>query len=124
SLELLEIHTRKQIVERSIESSLETIAKSEDATTNEDELSTAVKDENQSNSKFGVSVSAGGTVSGGAPGVYVATGHLDATTSYSLENNQKTAKEATDKHMKQQSTTLSSEIRKNFKTTFKTTTES
>ena len=123
SLELIEIHTRKQIIESTIESSNETIVKSENSTTTQDDLSDAVKQENQSNSKFGISVNAGGTVTGGTPGVYSATGHIDTTTSYGLENNQKTAKEKTTKFMMQQSQKLSSEIKKNYKTTFKTTTE-
>jgi hypothetical protein len=123
SLELVEIHTRRDTVDRSLESFVETIDKSALTTTKEDDLSTAISVENGNNSKFGISVSAGGSMSGGAPGVYSATGHLDATTSYSLEGNQKTAKQDTDKHMRQQSTSLSSEIRRNFKTTFKTTTE-
>jgi hypothetical protein len=123
SLELIEIHTRKQIIESTIESSTESILKSEDSTTTQDDISDAVKNENQNNSKFGISVNAGGTVTGGTPGIYSATGHIDTTSSYGLENNQKVAKEHTDKLMKQQSHKLSTEIRKNFKTTFKTTTE-
>ena len=62
-------------------------------------------------------------MSGGAPGIYSATGHVDTTTSYSLENNQKTAKEATHKQMRQQAQKLSTEIKQNFKSTFKTVTE-
>ncbi len=123
SLELIEIQTRKQITERFTESATQTSVKNEDATTDQDDIARAVKDENQENAKFGISVNAGGTVSGGAPGVYSATGHIDTTTSYGLENNQKTAKEATYKHMRQQSTKLTTEIKNNFKTTFKTTTE-
>jgi len=123
SLELIEIHTRKQIIESIIESSTEMISKSESSSTTQDDLSDAIKDENQNNSKFGMSASAGGSIQGGVPNVYSATGHVDATTSYGLENNQKTAKEHTEKHMRQQSQKLSSEIKKNFKTTFKTTTE-
>jgi hypothetical protein len=123
SLELIEIHTRKQIIEIMIESSTETISKSENSTTTQDDISDAIREENQNNSKFGMSASAGGTVSGGVPNVYSATGHVEATTSYGLEDNQKTAKEHAEKHMSQQSQKLSSEIKKNFKTTFKTTTE-
>ena len=123
SLELIEIHTRKQFIESTIESSNETIVKSENSTTTQDDISDAIKNENQNNSKFGMSASAGGSIQGGVPNVYSATGHIDTTTSYGLENNEKTAKEHTDKHMKQQSQKLSSEIKKNFKTTFKTTTE-
>ena len=123
TLELIEIHTRKQIVERTVESSIETIAKSEKSSTQQDELSEAVRDENQSNDKFGFSVNAGGSVTGGVQGVYSATGHVDTTTSYNLENNQKTARESTHKQMRQQSEKLSSEIKQNFKSTFKTVTE-
>ncbi|CAG9226243.1 conserved hypothetical protein [Paraburkholderia sabiae] len=123
SLELVEIHTRKQLQERLIESSLEMVVKSEKSSTEQDELSDAVRDENQNNTKFGVSINAGGSVSGGVQGVYSATGHIDTTTNYNLDNNQKTARESAHKQMRQQSEKLSSEIKKNFKTAFKTITE-
>ena len=123
TLELIEIHSRRHLIERTVESSIETIIKSEKSTTDQDELSRAVKDENQGNTKFGISVNAGGSVTGGVAGVYSATGHADTTTSYGLESNQKTAKEVTHKQMRQQSDKLSSEIKQNFKTTFKTVTE-
>ncbi|MET0637723.1 MAG: hypothetical protein ABWZ25_16965 [Chitinophagaceae bacterium] len=123
SLELIEIHTRKQIIESAFESSFESIHKTEESATTEDDVSDAVRSENQNNTKFGMSASAGGSVQGGVPNVYSATGHVDTTTSYGLENNEKTAKEHVDKLMKQQSHKISTEIRKNFKTSFKTTTE-
>lgn len=123
TVELVEVQTRKELIERSIESSTESIVKSEKSTTQQDELADAVKEENQSNSKFGVSVNAGGSVSGGVPGIYSATGHIDTTTTYSLENNHKTAREATHKQMRQQTDKLSSEIKRNFKTTLRTVTE-
>jgi hypothetical protein len=63
SLELIEIHTRKQIVEHAIGQALESIRKSEKSNTEQDEISEAVRDENQNNTKFGISVNAGASMS-------------------------------------------------------------
>ncbi|HTI08692.1 MAG TPA: hypothetical protein VL832_09050 [Puia sp.] len=122
SLELIEIHTRKTTKEQNTEFSTESDIKTENSSGGQDDVAGATKDENQNNAKFGISMNAGGTISGGAPGVYAATGHAETSTSYGLENNQKTAKEGSFKHMKQQSDKISKEIKSNFKTTFKTTT--
>lgn len=122
SLELVEISTRKTIIERTAETSFESIVKSEKSTTQQDELSDAVREENQNNTKFGASVSAG--VSGGATTpIYSATAHVEATATYGTESTSKTAKETAHKHMRLQSDKISSEIKKNYKTTFKTVSE-
>lgn len=122
SLELVEISTRKTITERTAETTFESAVKSEKSTTQQDDLSDAVKTENQSNTKFGASVTAG--ASGGATTpIYSATAHAEATASYGTETTSKTAKENAHKQMRQQSDKISSEIKKNFKTTFKTVSE-
>jgi hypothetical protein len=122
SLELVEISTRKTTIERTAETSFEAIQKSEKSDTEQDEISDAVRSENQSNTKFGASVSAG--VSGGTTNpIYSATMHTDATVSYGTETTSKTAKEVAHKQMRTQSTKISSEIKKNFKTTFRTVSE-
>ncbi len=59
TVELVEVQTRKQIVDRTIESSLEVTRKSEESLTQQDELSDAIKEENQNNTKLGASVSGG-----------------------------------------------------------------
>ena len=122
SLELIEISTRKTTVERTAETAFESTEKTEKSSTQQDDISDAVKEENQNNTKFGASMTAG--VTGGATTpIYSATAHAEATTSYGLENTSKSSKETAHKQMRLQSDKISSEIKKNFKTTFKTVTE-
>jgi hypothetical protein len=110
SVELIEVHTRKSTVERTLESALDILTKSEKTTTQQEEISEAVKEDNERDIKFGASVTA-------------SYGSIEATASFDYNNSQKLARETTHKRMRQQTETLSSEIRKNFKSTFKTITE-
>ena len=122
SLELIEISTRKTTIERTAETTFESTLKTEKSSTQQDDLSDAVREENQSNTKFGASMTAG--VSGGATTpIYSATAHAEATTSYGLETTLKNSKETAHKQMRLQSDKISSEIKKSFKTTFKTVSE-
>lgn len=114
TVELVEINTRRTLVERTIENALETTSKSEKSMTDEDELSDAVKTSNQSDTKFGMNA----TVNQGWIG-----GSASASASINMGSTQSQARETTHKHMRQQSEKLSTEIRKNFKSTFKTVTE-
>lgn len=115
SVELLEVSTRKTIIERTFEQSTETITKNEREVKSEDEISDQIKRENENNTKFGASVSG----SGGIPKVV----EISGSTNFSLDNTQKNSQEATHKQMRSQSDKISSEIRNNFKSTFKTFTE-
>ena len=110
SVELIEIHTRQITIEKTLETSLDIITKSEKTTTDQDEISEAVKQDNQQDIKFGASVTA-------------SYASIDATSSFDYNNSQKLARETTHKRMRQQTEKLSSEIRKNFKSTFKTLSE-
>jgi hypothetical protein len=110
SVELIESHTRRTTVERTLETTLDILTKSEKSTTNEEEISDAVKQDNQQDIKFGASVTA-------------SYASIDATSSFDYSNSQKSARETTHKRMRQQTEKLSSEIRKNFKSTFKTVSE-
>src|SRR5262249_7485015 len=112
--ELIEINTRKVFTERTLEMATETVAKSESSVTSQDDLADAVKEDNQSNIKFGFTNVATST----AP-FFQDT----ATTSLSLDNSKSNSRETAHKQMRQQSEKLSSEIKKNFKTTFRTSTE-
>lgn len=114
TVELVEINTRKTIVERTIETELETTIKTEKSTTEEDELSSAVKEDNKSDTKFGMNA----TVNQGWVG-----GSATATSSIDMGTTQSKARETTHKHMRQQTDKLSTEIRKNYKSTFRTVTE-
>jgi hypothetical protein len=110
TVELYEIQTRRTLVEKTIETAVETVQKVETETTEEDEISEAVKEDNRQDIKFGASVTA-------------SYASVTATSSFDYGQSQQTAREETHKRMRRQTEKLSSEIRKNFKTTFKTVTE-
>ncbi|MEO7155974.1 MAG: hypothetical protein ABI039_00345, partial [Vicinamibacterales bacterium] len=110
SVELLEVHTRRTTIEKTIESTLDVLTKSESTTTTRDEISEAVRDENNRDIKAGASVKATYT-------------SVQATASFDYASSQKQARETSHKRAREQTDKLSSEIRKNFKTTFKSTTE-
>lgn len=110
TVELIEIHTRRTLVEKTLEESTETVTRTESETTGEDEISEAVKEDNKQDIKFGASVSA-------------SYASVTATSSFDYGNSQQTAREETHRRMRRQTEKLSTEIRKNFKSTFKTVTE-
>ena len=110
TVELMEVHSRKAITEKTLQTELDILTKSETITTEQDEISTAVKDDNKKDVKYAASVTA-------------SYGSIEATSSFDLNNSQQQSRERTHKHMRQQTDKLSSEIRKNYKTTFKTVTE-
>jgi hypothetical protein len=114
TIELIEVSTRKTTIERSEESSQETTTRSEQSTAVKDELSDAVKAENGSSTKLGVSTTH--TVN---YGVYQGT----ATATFGAESTRKDARETSHKETREQSEKLSSEIKRSFKSVFKTVTE-
>jgi hypothetical protein len=109
TVELIEISTRRTLTEKTVEQALETTIKSESDITTQDDIADAVKEENRDNTKFGYTSEA----SASWP-VFSAT----ATADLSLDNTTTTSRETTHKQMRQQSEKLSSEIKRNFKTTF------
>ncbi len=114
TIELIEVSTRKTIIERSQESTQETTTRSEESTAVKDEISDAVKSENGSSTKLGVTTT--NTVN---YGVYQGT----ATASFGEESTRKDARETSHKQNREQTEKLSSEIKRSFKSVFKTVTE-
>jgi hypothetical protein len=114
SVELIETSSRKITTERTVEAVYETIVKSERTTTEQDDVSDAIRQENRNDSKLGFSM----TVNQSWP-----TGDATATGSLNLDGTQMTAREQTHKRMRQQSDKLSTEIRQSYKSTFKTVAE-
>ena len=114
TVELIEISTRKTITERTTEFESEEVVKSETSLTEQDEISDAIKEDNKSEVKFGANVSAKQSWIWGS---------ASQSASFDMNTTQQTAREQTHKHMRQQSEKLSTEIRKNYKSTFKTITE-
>jgi hypothetical protein len=114
AVELMEINTRRTMTERTVETAIETTVKTEKSLTEEDELSEAVREDNQSDIKFGMSTTAEQSWVGGS---------ASASASIDMGSTQSKAREVSHRHMRQQTEKLSTEIRKNYKSTFKTVTE-
>lgn len=114
SVELIEVSTRRTVVERSMEQSLETVLKTEKQVTEQDEIAEAVKSDNRTDTKLGASVNGKQTWGWGS---------ASETASFDLATTQQTAREQSHKHMRSQSEKLATEIKQNYKTTFKTMTE-
>ncbi|MFJ8209358.1 hypothetical protein [Streptomyces sp. NPDC096033] len=118
AVELIEVSTRRTLTERTSEASEEVTQRSEQESRSEDELSASVSEENQSSSKFGVSLEAS---TSGKLGVF--NTQATARTSYDSADARKTAKEQTHKQLRQQTIKLSTEIKRSFRSTFKTVVE-
>lgn len=114
TIELIEVSTRRTLVERTLEQSMETTVRAEQSSALKDELSDAVKEENESSTKLGVSNT--NTVNFG---VYQGT----VSASFGLESNRKSAREVSHKQTREQSEKLATEIKRSFKSVFKTVTE-
>jgi hypothetical protein len=114
TVELLEVSTRKTIVEKTIETSLERDTKAETSTTDKDEISEALKQDNRDDTKLGFSTTVNQSWGSGS---------ATATASLDMAKTQQTAREQGHKRSREQTEKLSSEIRENFKSTFKTVTE-
>ncbi|SFN40333.1 hypothetical protein SAMN05216386_0835 [Nitrosospira briensis] len=111
---LIEIHTRKTVIEKTLEQASETIIKSESSLTEKDEISEAVQENNKQDLKLGFTASVNQSW---------ATGSANATGSLDFNTTQEISKETSHKRMREQTEKLSSEIKKNFKSTFKSVSE-
>jgi hypothetical protein len=114
TVELIEVSTRRSLIEKTFETSVETTRKTESSTTEQDELSEGIKQDNRDDMKLGFST----TVNQSWP-----SGSATATGSLNLDKTQQTARENTHKRMRQQSDKVSTEIRQSFKSTFRSVTE-
>jgi hypothetical protein len=114
SVELIETSTRKITTERTTEYATEISNKSDTMSSQQDEVADAVRQENINDQKLGVTATGSGGI-----GVVEAS----ASASFSLQNTRKDAQEVTHKRMREQTQKYSTEIRENFKTTFRTVTE-
>jgi hypothetical protein len=110
TVELVEVQTRRTVVEKTLEQSTERKLESSTETTDSEEISDAVKEDNKEDVSKGASLSA--TYSG-----------VIASASYDLRRSQQTSREEAHKRTRQQTEKLSSEIRQNFKSTFRTISE-
>jgi len=110
SVELIEVHTRREYVEKTLENTLDVLNRTEASITQEEELSEAVREDTRQDTKLGAAVT-------------VSYASLEASTSFDYATSQQTARETTHRQKRQQTQKLSSEIRRQFKTTFKTVNE-
>lgn len=115
TVEVVESSTRRTLLEKTAEQSEDTTTKVEESLTNQDDVADAVKEDNANDTKLGASASAGAKFAG----IYQA----DASASFSVQNTTHKSSEETHKHTRTQSSRVSSEIHRNFKTTFRTVTE-
>lgn len=114
TVELVEINTRRTLVERVDELYLETSRATEDTTTTQDEIAEAVKQDNRNEMKFGASVTAEQNW---------VWGSAQETASFDYTTTQQNAREQSHKHMVQQSKKVATQLKQSTKTTFKTVTE-
>ena len=114
TVELIEISTRRTVVEQMVQTSTQTTQKAETSTTNQDEISEAVKQDNRDDLKLGATATVNQSWG---------TGSATATASLNMDKTQQVARDTTHKRMREQSSKLSSEITQNYQSTFKTTTE-
>ena len=119
TVELVEVSTRRQLVERVTEISVETALHTETSLTQQDELSDAVRQENTSNTKFGVSLNTNNAFSLGS----VFTTSIGTGTSFDLDNSEKTSRENLHKSLRQQTEKVSTDLKRSFKSVFRTVTE-
>ncbi|MFE3637261.1 hypothetical protein [Streptomyces sp. NPDC059168] len=114
TVEVVESSTRRTLVEKVVEQSEEVSRKSEESLTDQTDVSDAVKEENTNDTKLGVSATGG---------VNAKIYHADASLSFSTQNTVKRGGETTHKRARTQTSKVTSEIKRNFKTTFRTVTE-
>lgn len=115
TVEVVESSTRRTVTEKTAQQSESSTYKVEEDLTSQTDVADAVKEDNANDTKLGASASAGAKFAG----IY----HADASASFSNESTTKKSSELTHKHTRTQSSRVSSEIQRNFQTTFRTLTD-
>ena len=115
TVEVVESSTRRTVTEKTTETSEAASYKIEESLTSQSDVADAVKEDNANDTKLGASASAGAK--------FAAIYHADASATFSNEATTKKSSELTHKHTRTQSSRVSSEIQRNFKTTFRTLTD-
>jgi hypothetical protein len=115
TVEVVESSQRRTLTEKGVSQSEDSTSKVEESLTNQDDVADAVKEDNANDTKLGASASAGAKFAG----IYQA----DASATFSNQSTTHKSSEITHKHTRIQSNRVSSEIHRNYKTTFKTVTE-
>ncbi len=111
TVELIETHSIKTTVEKSYETAYESNTKNESKSSNEFDFSDTLKEDNKSNDKAAFST----TISESYPIV-----SISASASLNMETTQQRSNESIQKAKREQSSMVSTEIKQNYKTTFRT----
>jgi hypothetical protein len=118
-VKLVEVSTVKTTTERLTEIGGESLFRTERRIVVDDEISEAVRRQNESSTRFGVSVNTEASFSLGS----IFTSEIGAGTSYDLAETMQEAREALHKATRQQTEFLASEMKRTFRASFRTTTE-
>lgn len=118
TVELVETHSRTVTTERFVEVSSESTQRTEESLTINDEFSDAIKNENSNNTKLGVSASVDGGFGNAA-----FSAHAAFSASFGYDTNEKKSREQLHKQTRAQSSKLSTEIKRNYKTSLRVVTE-
>ena len=111
TVELIETHSLKSTVEKVYETTYESNTKNESKSSNEFDFSDTLKEDNKSNDKAAFST----TISESYPIV-----SISASASLNMETTQQRSNESVQKSKREQSSMVSTEIKQNYKTTFRT----
>jgi hypothetical protein len=114
TIELIEVSTRRTLIERTEEDLLESTQQTERSESVKDELSDAIRAENDSSTKLGIA-----TTNSVNFGIYQGS----ATASIGVDNARKDARENVHKQSREQAEKLSTEIKRSYKSVFRTVTE-
>jgi hypothetical protein len=118
-VELVEVSTRKTIVEKLTETAFESMTRMEKTLAVDDELSETVRRQNSSSTKFGVSVNTESSFSLGS----IFTAEINTGTTYNLETNQQEARESLHRAARHQTEHIATEMKRSFRSTFRTVSE-
>lgn len=110
TVELYEIHTRKEASERLLSRLTETVRTSEQSTMVRDELSDAIKEDSSNDLSLGASVTA-------------SYPKVEAAATFDMSRTQERSREQLHKQTREQSSKVASSIRSNYQSTFRSTTE-
>ena len=114
TVELVEVSTRRSVVEHQVERSLDQVFRTEREIVEREELSEAVQSDNESNTRFAASVSASQSI---------AVAEATETASFEVSGLQREARHSAHEHMRYQTDRLTTEIRQAYRTVFKAVTE-
>ena len=119
TVEMVETSTTRKMVERSVDVFGEQRTVREQAQESTAELADTIKADNESNSKFGVSINTSSSFNIGP----IYTGQVTTGTTYDASATQKTSREQVHKSLRRQAEKATTEVRRSMRTTLRTVTE-